>query len=244
MQAIILIFVLYLLYQLVVFLFNSGLLLITVLVLLGIFILWIFIGSDNAVKKEKKEKAKLSSLESEWNLKYEIWKEENVDILRTQKSYEEREYSKIDLGYQFNELSARYEVVEKKQINNSNHNQREKDILKLEKKFLRALGEKVIKEKFWRNSYGAHRIFYIFIEDSILKIREKIIFGSKFLNECLDIRVEDIFYYQESGKIETSERRTGYVRQSESPGVIGSAIVGGLNSRINRSYSWRNIRAE
>ena len=50
---------------------------------------------------------------------YEIWKEENVDILRTQKSYEEREYSKIDLGYQFNELSARYEVVEKKQINNS-----------------------------------------------------------------------------------------------------------------------------
>ena len=228
MQAIILIVVLYLLYQLVVFLFNSGLLLITVLVLLGIFILWIFIGSDNAVKKEKKEKAKLSSLESEWNLKYEIWKEENVDILRTQKSYEEREYSKIDLGYQFNELSARYEVVEKKQINNSNHNQREKDILKLEKKFLRALGEKVIKEKFWRNSYGAHRIFYIFIEDSILKIREKIIFGSKFLNECLDIRVEDIFYYQESGKIETSERRTGYVRQSESPGVIGSAIVGGL----------------
>ena len=228
MQAIILIVVLYLLYQLVVFLFNSGLLLITVLVLLGIFILWIFIGSDNAVKKEKKEKAKLSSLESEWNSKYEIWKEENADILRTQKSYEEREYSKIDLGYQFNELSAKYEAVEKKQINNSSHNQREKDMLKLEKKFLRDLGEKVIKEKFWRNSYGAHRIFYIFIEDSILKIREKAIFGSKFLNECLDIRVEDIFYYQESGKIETSERRTGYVRQSESPGVIGSAIVGGL----------------
>ena len=228
MQAIILIVVLYLLYQLVVFLFNSGLLLITVLVLLGIFILWIFIGSDNAVKKEKKEKAKLSSLESEWNSKYEIWKEENVDILRTQKSYEEREYSKIDLGYQFNELSAKYEVVEKKQINNSSHNQREKDMLKLEKKFLRDLGEKVIKEKFWRNSYGAHRIFYIFIEDSILKIREKAIFGSKFLNECLDIRVDDIFYYQETGKIETSERRTDYVRQSESPGVIGSAIVGGL----------------
>ena len=228
MQAIILIVVLYLLYQLVVFLFNSGLLLITVIILLAIFILWIFIGADNAVKKEKKEKAKLSSLESEWNSKYEIWKEENVDILRTQKSYEEREYSKIDLGYQFNELSARYEVVEKKQINNSSHNQREKDMLKLEKKFLRDLGEKVIKEKFWRNSYGAHRIFYIFIEDSILKIREKAIFGSKFLNECLDIRVEDIFYYQESGKIETSERRTGYVRQSESPGVIGSAIVGGL----------------
>ena len=228
MQAIILIVVLYLLYQLVVFLFNSGLLLITVIILLAIFILWIFIGADNAVKKEKKEKAKLSSLESEWNSKYEIWKEENVDILRTQKSYEEREYSKIDLGYQFNELSARYEVVEKKQINNSSHNQREKDMLKLEKKFLRDLGEKVIKEKFWRNSYGAHRIFYIFIEDSILKIREKAIFGSKFLNECLDIRVEDIFYYQEAGKIETSERRAGYVRQSESPGVIGSAIVGGL----------------
>ena len=228
MQAIILIVVLYLLYQLVVFLFNSGLLLITVIILLAIFILWIFIGADNAVKKEKKEKAKLSSLESEWNSKYEIWKEENADILRTQKSYEEREYSKIDLGYQFNELSARYEVVEKKQINNSSHNQREKDMLKLEKKFLRDLGEKVIKEKFWRNSYGAHRIFYIFIEDSILKIREKAIFGSKFLNECLDIRVDDIFYYQETGKIETSERRAGYVRQSESPGVIGSAIVGGL----------------
>ena len=111
--AILLILIIYLLYQLIVILFNSGLLLIKVLVLLGIFILWIFIGSDNAVKKEKKEKAKLSSLESEWNLKYEIWKEENVDILRTQKSYEEREYSKIDLGYQFNELSARYEVVEK-----------------------------------------------------------------------------------------------------------------------------------
>ena len=228
MQAIILIVVLYLLYQLVVFLFNSGLLLITVIILLAIFILWIFIGADNAVKKEKKEKSKLSSLESEWNSKYEIWKEENVDILRTQKSYEEREYSKIDLGYQFNELSAKYEVVEKKQINNSSHNQREKDMLKLEKKFLRALGEKVIKEKFWRNSYGAHRIFYIFIEDSILKIREKAIFGSKFLNECLDIRVDDIFYYQETGKSETSERRAGYVRQSESPGVIGSAIVGGL----------------
>ena len=44
----------------------------------------------------------------------------------------------------------------------------------------------------------------------------------------MDIRVEEIFYYQETGKIETSERRTGYVRQSESPGVIGSAIVGGL----------------
>ena len=119
-------------------------------------------------------------------------------------------------------------MVEKKQINNSSHNQREKDMLKLEKKFLRDLGEKVIKEKFWRNSYGAHRIFYIFIEDSILKIREKAIFGSKYLNECLDIRVDDIFYYQETGKIETSERRAGYVRQSESPGVIGSAIVGGL----------------
>ena len=44
----------------------------------------------------------------------------------------------------------------------------------------------------------------------------------------MDIRVDDIFYYQETGKIETSERRTDYVRQSESPGVIGSAIVGGL----------------
>ena len=53
--AILLILIIYLLYQLIVFLFNSGLLLITVLVLLGIFILWIFIGADNAVKKEKKE---------------------------------------------------------------------------------------------------------------------------------------------------------------------------------------------
>lgn len=228
MQAIILIVVLYLLYQLVVFLFNSGLLLITVIILLAIFILWIFIGADNAVKKEEKEKEKLNSLENEWNLKYEIWKKENENIIVIQEVYEEKRYSKIDLGYQFNELSARYELIEKKQINNSNHNQREKEILKLEKRFLRDLGENVIKEKFWRNSYGAHRIFYIFIEDSILKIREKIIFGSKFLNECLDIRVENIFYYQETGKIETSERRAGYVRQSKSPGVIGSAIVGGL----------------
>ena len=228
MQAIILIVVLYLLYQLVVFLFNSGLLLITVIILLAIFILWIFIGADNAVKKEEKEKEKLNSLENEWNTKYGIWKKDNENIILIQEIYEEKGYSKIDLGDQFNELSARYEVVEKKQINNSSHNQREKDMLKLEKKFLRDLGEKVIKEKFWRNSYGAHRIFYIFIEDSILKIREKAIFGSKFLNECLDIRVDDIFYYQETGKIETSERRAGYVRQSESPGVIGSAIVGGL----------------
>ena len=160
--------------------------------------------------------------------KYEIWKEENIDILRTQEVYEEKEYSKIDLGYQFNELSARYEVLKKKQIDNSSHNQREKDMLKLEKRFLRDLGEKVIKEKFWKNSCGAHRIFYIFIEDSVLKIREKAIFGSKFQNESLDIRVKDIFYYQESGKIETRERKAGYVRQSKSPGVIESAIVGGL----------------
>ena len=228
MQAIVLIVVLYLLYQLVVFLFNSGLLLITVIILLAIFILWIYIGASNAVNKEKKEREKLSSLENEWNSKYEIWEKDNINILKIQEVYEKKGYSKIDLGYQFNELSARYEAVKNKQIDSGSHNQKEKDMLKLEKRFLRNLGEKVIKEKFWRNSYGAHRIFYIFIEDSILKIREKIIFGSKFLNECLDIRVEDIFYYQESGKIETSERRTGYVRQSESPGVIGSAIVGGL----------------
>ena len=153
MQAIILIVVLYLLYQLVVFLFNSGLLLITVIILLAIFILWIFIGADNAVKKEEKEKEKLNSLENEWNTKYGIWKKDNENIILIQEIYEEKGYSKIDLGDQFNELSARYEVVEKKQINNSSHNQREKDMLKLEKKFLRDLGEKVIKEKFWRNSY-------------------------------------------------------------------------------------------
>ena len=40
--------------------------------------------------------------------------------------------------------------------------------------------------------------------------------------------LKDIFYYQESGKIETRERKAGYVRQSKSPGVIESAIVGGL----------------
>ena len=228
MQAIILIVVLYLLYQLVVFLFNSGLLLITVLVLLGIFILWIFIGADNAVKKEKKEKEEQKNLEDKWNLKYEEWLKENVNVLEIQKSYEEKKYSKINMSYQFNELSTRYETVKNREKNKSNLTQSEKDKLKIERRFLRDLGERIIKEKFWRNSYGAHRIFYIFIEDSILKIREKAIFGSKFLNECLDIRVEDIFYYQESGKIETNERRVGYVRQSESPGVIGSAIVGGL----------------
>ena len=227
--AILLILIIYLLYQLVVFLFNSGLLLITVIILLVIFILWIFIGADNAIKKEKKEKEKLNNLENEWNSKYKIWKEENIDILRTQEVYEEKEYSKIDLGYQFNELSARYEVVENKQTNNNiSNSQREKDMLKLEKRFLRDLGEKVIKEKFWRNSYGAHRILYIFIEDSVLKIREKIIFGSKFLNGSLDIRIEDIYYYQEYGKIETTERKAGYVRESKSSGVVGSAIVGGL----------------
>ena len=231
MQAIgatLLILIIYLLYQLVVFLFNSGLLLITVIILLAIFILWIFIGADNAIEK-KKEKEKLNNLENEWNSKYKIWKEENIDILRTQEVYEEKEYSKIDLGYQFNELSARYEVVENKQTNNNiSNSQREKDMLKLEKRFLRDLGEKVIKEKFWRNSYGTHRILYIFIEDSVLKIREKIIFGSKFLNESLDIRIEDIYYYQEYGKIETTERKAGYVREIKSSGVVGSAIVGGL----------------
>ena len=228
MQAIVLIVVLYLLYQLVVFLFNSGLLLITVIILLTIFILWIFIGADNAVNKEEKEKEKLNNLENEWNIKYVTWKEENVDTLRMQEIYEEKGYSKIDLGYQFNELSARYEAMKNKQIDNSSHNQREKDMFKLEKKFLRDLGEKVIKKKFWRNSYGAHRILYIFIEDSVLKIREKIIFGSKFLNESLDIRIEDIYYYQEYGKIETTERKAGYVRESKSSGIVGSAIVGGL----------------
>ena len=94
MQAIILIVVLYLLYQLVVFLFNSGLLLITVLVLLGIFILWIFIESDNAVKKEKKEKEEQKNLEDKWNLKYEEWLNENVNVLEIQRSYEEKKYSK------------------------------------------------------------------------------------------------------------------------------------------------------
>ena len=228
MQAIILIVVLYLLYQLVVFLFNSGLLLITVIILLAIFILWIFIGADNAVKKEKKEKEEQKKLEYKWNLKYEEWLKENVNVLEIQRSYEEKKYSKINMSYQFNELSTRYETVKNREKNKSNLTQSEKDKLKIERRFLRDLGERIINEKFWRNSYGAHRIFYIFIEDSMLKIREKAIFGSKFLNECLDIRVEEIFYYQETGKIETSERRAGYVRQSESPGVIGSAIVGGL----------------
>ena len=228
MQAIILIVVLYLLYQLVVFLFNSGLLLITVIILLAIFILWIFIGADNAVKKEKKEKEEQKKLEYKWNLKYEEWLKENVNVLEIQRSYEEKKYSKINMSYQFNELSTRYETVKNREKNKSNLTQSEKDKLKIERRFLRDLGERIINEKFWRNSYGAHRIFYIFIEDSVLKIREKIIFGSKFLNESLDIRIENIFYYQESGKIEARERKAGYVRQSKSPGVIESAIVGGL----------------
>ena len=228
MQAIILIVILYLLYQLVVFLFNSGLLLITVIILLAIFILWIFIGADNAVKKEKKEKEEQKKLEYKWNLKYEEWLKENVNVLEIQRSYEEKKYSKINMSYQFNELSTRYETVKNREKNKSNLTQSEKDKLKIERRFLRDLGERIINEKFWRNSYGAHRIFYIFIEDSVLKIREKIIFGSKFLNESLDIRIENIFYYQESGKIEARERKAGYVRQSKSPGVIESAIVGGL----------------
>ena len=102
MQAIVLIVVLYLLYQLVVFLFNSGLLLITVIILLAIFILWIYIGASNAVNKEKKEREKLSSLENEWNSKYEIWEKDNINILKIQEVYEKKGYSKIDLGYQFN----------------------------------------------------------------------------------------------------------------------------------------------
>ena len=226
--AILLILIIYLLYQLIVFLFNSGLLLITVLVLLGIFILWIFIGADNAVKKEKREKEEQKELEDKWNLKYGEWVKENASVLEIQKSYEEKEYSKINMSYQFNELSTRYETVKNREKNKSNLTQSEKDKLKIERRFLRDLGERIINEKFWRNSYGAHRIFYIFIEDSVLKIREKIIFGSKFLNESLDIRIENIFYYQESGKIEARERKAGYVRQSKSPGVIESAIVGGL----------------
>ena len=90
MQAIVLIVVLYLLYQLVVFLFNSGLLLITVIILLAIFILWIYIGANNAVNKEKWEKEKLSSLEDEWNSKYEIWKEDNSNLQKIQVVYEEK----------------------------------------------------------------------------------------------------------------------------------------------------------
>ena len=228
MQAIILIVVLYLLYQLVVFLFNSGLLLITVLVLLGIFILWIFIGADNAVKKEKKEKEEQKNLEDKWNLKYEEWLKENVNVLEIQRSYEEKKYSKINMSYQFNELSTRYETVKNREKNKSNLTQSEKEKLKIERRFLKDLGERIINEKFWRYSYGARRIFYIFIEDFVLKIREKIIFGSKFQNESLDIRIEDIFYYNESGKIETRERKAGYVRESKSSGIIESAIVGGL----------------
>ena len=227
MQAIVLIVVLYLLYQLVVFLFNSGLLLITVIILLAIFILWIYIGANNAVNKEKWEKEKLSSLEDEWNSKYEIWKEDNSDLLKIQVVYEEKKYSKISLGYQFNEIALKIEKIKKKQ-ESKNITQNEKEELKIERKFLRKIVELAIEDVFWKNDNGAYKIFYIFVENSILKIREKIIFGSEYKNENLDIRIRDMYYYQESGKIETRERTTGYVRQSKSPGVIESAIVGGL----------------
>ena len=227
MQAIVLIVVLYLLYQLVVFLFNSGLLLITVIILLAIFILWIYIGANNAVNKEKWEKEKLSSLEDEWNSKYEIWKEDNSDLLKIQVVYEEKKYSKISLGYQFNEIALKIEKIKKKQ-ESKNITQNEKEELKVERKFLRKIVELAIEDVFWKNDNGAYKIFYIFVENSILKIREKIIFGSEYKNENLDIRIRDMYYYQESGKIETRERTTGYVRQSKSPGVIESAIVGGL----------------
>ena len=218
--AILLILIIYLLYQLVVFLFNSGLLLITVVVLLVIFILLVFIGADNAVKKEKKEKEKLNSLENEQNSKYEIWKEENIDILSTQESYEKKGFRKIEIKNQFNEIAQKFEMIKHK-LENSRLKHDEKTSLLLEKNFY---GKKIAK----LGGLGKYRIFYIFIEDSVLKIRERIIFGSKFLNESLDIRIEDIYYYQESGKIATRERKAGYVRQSKSPGVIESAIVGGL----------------
>ena len=227
MQAIILIVVLYLLYQLVVFLFNSGLLLITVIILLAIFILWIFIGANNVVNKEKWEKEKISSLEDEWNSKYEIWKEDNSDLLKIQEVYQEKKYSKISLGYQFNEIALKIEKIKKKQ-ESKNITKNEKEELKIERKFLRKIVELAIEDTFWKNDNGAYKIFYIFVENSILKIREKIIFGSEYKNESLDIRIKDMYYYQESGKIETRERKAGYVRQSKSPGVIESAIVGNL----------------
>ena len=220
MQAIVSIVVLYLLYQLVVFLFNSGLLLITVIILLAIFILWIYVGTNNAVNKEKCEKEKLSSLEDEWNSKYEIWKEENIDIFKTQVIYEEKGFRKIEIKNQFNEIVQKFEMIKQK-LENPRLKHDEKTSLLLEKKFY---GKKTAK----LGGLGKYRNFYIFIEDSILKIREKIIFGSKFQNESLDIGIEDIFYYQESGKIETRERKVGYVREIKSPGVIESAIVGGL----------------
>ena len=109
----------------------------------------------------------------------------------------------------------------KHKLENSRLKHDEKTSLLLEKNFY---GKKIAK----LGGLGKYRIFYIFIEDSVLKIRERIIFGSKFLNESLDIRIEDIYYYQESGKIATRERKAGYVRESKSPGVIESAIVGGL----------------
>ena len=132
--AILLILIIYLLYQLVVFLFNSGLLLITVVVLLVIFILLVFIGADNAVKKEKKEKEKLNSLENEQNSKYEIWKEENIDILSTQESYEKKGFRKIEIKNQFNEIAQKFEMIKHK-LENSRLKHDEKTSLLLEKNF-------------------------------------------------------------------------------------------------------------
>ena len=141
--------------------------------------------------------------------------------------YEEKKYSKIKIKYQFNEIALKIEKIKKKQ-ESKNITQNEKEELKVERKFLRKIVELAIEDVFWKNDNGAYKIFYIFVENSILKIREKIIFGSEYKNENLDIRIRDMYYYQESGKIETRERTTGYVRQSKSPGVIESAIVGGL----------------
>ena len=129
-------------------------------------------------------------------------------------------FRKIEIKNQFNEIAQKFEMIKHK-LENSRLKHDEKTSLLLEKNFY---GKKIAK----LGGLGKYRIFYIFIEDSVLKIRERIIFGSKFLDESLDIRIEDIYYYQESGKIATRERKAGYVRQSKSPGVIESAIVGGL----------------
>lgn len=44
--------------------------------------------------KRSGKKEKLSSLEDEWNSKYEIWKEDNSDLLKIQVVYEEKNIQK------------------------------------------------------------------------------------------------------------------------------------------------------
>ncbi len=226
--AIFVILIIYLLYQLVMFLFNSGLLLIAAIILILVFFIVVFLpGNIDEKKKKINEKLKdetIRNLEDKWNPKVEEWKLKNKDFLEIQETYEKMGYMKIDMGHQSNELASRYKTIKKKQ-ENKKITQTEKEILNIEASFLRKLGEMVIQDSFWRSS---HQIFYIFIENSILKIREKIVLGSNFKNEKIDIKIENIFYYQETGEVEERNRTMGYVRQSKSPGVIGSAVVGGL----------------